>query len=416
MEPIMKKGLVKTITLSCFLSLFALYSFSQQPYPDFEIVESIPVETRMDNPEIRDTQTVWMEMIQGARQSLDFEQFYVSNEPGEALEPVLAAIIEAASRGVQVRFLAEKKFYSVYPDSLNRLHIRRNIEVRIMDFATVRGGDGVQHSKFFIVDGQEVFVGSQNFDWRALKHIHEIGVRFKNETAAQPFLDLFELDWRLCAVQSADSALQAVPQKEYKLPFQMPGATEQSLSFFPVWGPKDLAPNEDLWSLKHLLHQINSASEEIQIQLLTYNPITRDGKYWPEIDTALREASVRGVKVNIIVADWNTQKPAIDHLKSLQVLPNIDIKISTIPPFSGGFIPYARVTHAKFMTVDGQTSWVGGSNWQRGYFYNSRDVGLIVEDMKFTQVLDKIFNRDWNGPYTKALRPEVDYTPPRVGP
>ena len=45
----------------------------------------------------------------------------------------------------------------------------------MIDIGTVAGG--VQHAKFFIVDGEEVFLGSQNFDWRALKHIHELGVR-----------------------------------------------------------------------------------------------------------------------------------------------------------------------------------------------------------------------------------------------
>src|SRR5207344_1883306 len=69
-----------------FLSL-ALLSFpaaccigQTAGYPDFELVETIPVETTLDNPEIRNTTGVWIEMIDRAKQSLDFEEFYVSQK------------------------------------------------------------------------------------------------------------------------------------------------------------------------------------------------------------------------------------------------------------------------------------------------------------------------------------------------
>jgi len=62
------------------------------PVPNIEIVESIPLETSLDNPEIRNAREVWLEMIGRARTTLDLEQYYISDEPGKQLAGVLAAI------------------------------------------------------------------------------------------------------------------------------------------------------------------------------------------------------------------------------------------------------------------------------------------------------------------------------------
>jgi len=130
--------------------------------PDIEIVESIPAGTSLDNPEIRDTREVWLEMIGEARKTLDLEEYYISDEPGKMLEDVLAAIYSAAGRGVKVRVLVDARMVRTYPESVDGLSRRRNVEVRRIDFGAIAGG--MQHAKYFIVDGKQVFVGSQNFD------------------------------------------------------------------------------------------------------------------------------------------------------------------------------------------------------------------------------------------------------------
>ena len=163
-------------------------------YPDFEIVESIPVQTSLDNPEIRNTQQVWVEMIDASRTQIDFEEFYISNKAGESLESVLRAIIAAANRGVKIRFIVDAGMYKTYPETVDSLGKLGNVSVRIIDYRKLAGG--IQHSKYFIVDGEEAFVGSQNFDWRALSQIHELGVRIRNKEAVGVFQDVYELDWR----------------------------------------------------------------------------------------------------------------------------------------------------------------------------------------------------------------------------
>jgi phosphatidylserine/phosphatidylglycerophosphate/cardiolipin synthase-like enzyme len=411
----MKKLLHSIFFLAIGVPILAVPGgWAQVPCADFELVESIPVETTLDNPEIRNTAEVWLEMIRGSEKTLDIEQFYISNESVEPLEEVIAAIEEAARRGVRVRIIVEKKMYKTYPETVDRLGKQPAIEARILDFGQVRPG-GVQHAKFFIVDGEEVFVGSQNFDWRALKHIHEIGVRIRHRQAAAAFLDLFDLDWRLCRVESPGSALEAVPRREYLLPFEIPTPEKSAIQFYPVWAPPDLSPNEDLWSLKAILEAVEGAKQSVEIELLSYSPIARDKSYWPELEVTLRSAAARGVSVRMIVADWNKTHPKIDHLKSLTLVPNIEVRLSTIPPYSGGHIPYGRVTHAKFLTVDGQRSWIGCSNGEKSYYYSTRDAGVAVDSEAVNALLRGIFERDWDSEYVYPIQPEVEYDPPRVG-
>ena len=98
---------------------------------------------------------------------------------------------------------------------------------------------------------------------------------------------------------------------------------------------------------------------------------------------------------------------------NFQVLPNIDVKLTTLPEHSGGFIDFARVCHSKYMVVDAEKTWIGTSNWSGDYFYQSRNVGLIVEGVSFGKALDDYFVRGWTSEYAYSVDPCKEYTPPR---
>src|SRR4051794_29317994 len=72
-----------------------------------ELVQSVPIETTLEVPGIADTQQVWISLIDSAKKTLDVEQFYISEKPGQSLTPVIAAVKAAAGRGVKVRFLID---------------------------------------------------------------------------------------------------------------------------------------------------------------------------------------------------------------------------------------------------------------------------------------------------------------------
>src|SRR5512141_980367 len=98
-------------TLSCAAVLStAPAAFAARPSaaaapPALALGESRPVETALGNPALPSAQPVWLEMIRSAGHTLDFEEFYFANRPGELLQPVMDEIGRAAARGVKVRLM-----------------------------------------------------------------------------------------------------------------------------------------------------------------------------------------------------------------------------------------------------------------------------------------------------------------------
>ncbi|MGQ0508247.1 MAG: phospholipase D-like domain-containing protein [Myxococcaceae bacterium] len=358
-----------------------------------QLVESSPTETTLDHPDIPDAFILWPELINGAKRSVDVAQFYVSNNPLSRLEPVLRALEAAAQRGVQVRVLAEEKFYKTYPESLDRLGAQPGITVRRYDVAPLMGG--ILHAKYFIVDGKTAYLGSQNFDWRSLEHIQELGVEVQDANTVEALADVFETDWQLANGESRDARIS---RGRRQFPSQVAG-----VRVTPVFSPKGFLPDESLWDLPKLLQMIDSAKHSVRVQVLTYKASARKGGGWTELDDALVRAGARGVKVELLVSHWATRKGTKGGLERLANNPNVAVKVLTVPTASSGEIPFARVTHAKYMTVDRERAWIGTSNWERDYFYASRNVGVIIEGAAWVKALEGFFESSWNSAYTRPL-------------
>ena len=146
---------------------------------------------------------------------------------------------------------------------------------------------------------------------------------------------------------------------------------------------------------------------------MSYTLVGYDKKYWDELDRALRRAAARSVEVQFIVADWSMSSSKQDFLKSLQVMPHLEVRVMSIPQYSEHFVNFGRVVHAKYMVVDGQWSWIGTSNWSRDYFHGSRNVGLVVEGKAFAAQLDDWFGRMWSSEYAATVEPSTTYRAPR---
>jgi phosphatidylserine/phosphatidylglycerophosphate/cardiolipin synthase-like enzyme len=149
--------------------------------------------------------------------------------------------------------------------------------------------------------------------------------------------------------------------------------------------------------------------------VLTYSPVSRSGEFHPDLDNALRRAAARGVEVRLIVSDWAKRPPEIHHLGSLAALPNVTVKLTAIPRHSKGYIPFARVQHAKFLVVDKDSAWLGSSNWSKDYFYASRNAGFIIQGKGLTAQLRRVFFSSWTGPYAERVDPAKSYEPPVTG-
>lgn len=378
-----------------------------------ELVESVPLETSLDNTDIRNTLEVWLEMVNGATRSLDIEQFYVAEKPGEALDTVLRAIEQAATRGVSVRLIVDSRMYRTYPAAVESLARRPGITRRIIDFGAIAGG--IQHAKFFIADGRSVFLGSQNFDWRALSHIHELGLRIDDARVAGAFRRVFELDWALAGSEKTPPAGNHGAPGDLAVPFRIPVAPGDTVTLTPTWSPGTLVPDTSLRDEPSILKLIDGAEHELMLQFLSYSPLGRDNVPYRVIDDALRRAASRGVKVCMIVADWEKATRAEEYLKALSTVPNIELRYSVIPQWSGGYISYARVEHCKYIVADGSRFWLGTSNCERSYFHTSRNVGVVAEHHPLAERLRSVFLKSWGSPYAERITGTATFRPREHG-
>ena len=388
--------------------------------PALELVESWPLETSWDQPDIRDAQAVWLEMIGGARRTLEVAQFYFAHKEGEAMGPVLDAILAAGKRGVKVRVLVEKKFLGQSEAALDLLRDKAGVEVAVLDLSTLTGG--ILHAKYFIVDGKSAFVGSQNMDWRALSHIHELGLRLQDAEVIATLVRVFDADWAW-ATEGKNTYKAAAPDADRdglpdaadprpdKPTWAVRGGDVQQL--YLVASPPKLNPAGVPGAADHLVRLLDRAKQSVVVQLLGYATRTYKKGNWTVIDDALRRAAGRGVKVRLNISHWAKSYPKIQALQSLVWVNGIEIKLNTIPQHSSGFIPYARVDHAKYMVVDGKVGWLGTSNWSGDYFTASRNVEVIFRADAQVKRLAKIFETGWSGPYVEVLDPDKKYERPR---
>ena len=378
--------------------------------PGLALVETFPVETTLDDPDIPEAHRVWAELFAGATTRIDLEQFYVSPHPEGTgrLQPLVLALEEAARRGVTVRILSDAKFARTYPETLETLGTVEGIEVRLYDMKPVRGG--VQHSKFFRVD-DTVYLGSQNFDWRSLEHIHELGVVVREPRAASDIGAIFEQDWAIAGGGAVPDAGEPAPDGDGPVPTPYRGGT---IRLEAVGSPGDLLPAGVDWDLPHLLSAIADAEERVRVQLLSHAVVGYDKQAWPDLDQALRDAAARGVEVELMVSDWSKKGHKLEVMKDLARVDGITVKFVVIPEWSGGFVDFSRTIHSKYMTVDAEWSWLGTSNWSRDYFHASRNVGVVVEGPLFAEDLDRVFERIWHSDYAEVVDPDGTYTPRKV--
>ena len=211
-------------------------------------------------------------MIAGAQRTLDVAHFYASNAPESRLEPTLRALEAAADRGVRVRVILDTLFYKTYPEVADRLAAHRGVALRRIDVGPTMGG--VQHAKYFIADGNEVWLGSQNFDWRALKHIHELGVRIRDARVAGEFGRVFEMDWARSVsadtLHPSDPGDRPAPRGASAVPVRLVNAPGDTVDVWPSYSPRGFVPDSTRWDLDALLRRIDGAREEIVAQFLSY--------------------------------------------------------------------------------------------------------------------------------------------------
>ena len=364
-----------------------------------QLVETRPVEYAIGNPDVPAALPTWLALFQEAKHTLDLEQFYLSTWPGEPMDDVLAELGRAAKRGVKVRLILDSRLYRTYPHTADSLAHVAGWQVRLVDFGRIAGG--VQHAKFFLIDDAACFVGSQNFDWRSLKHIHELGVAIHDRRVTHDFQQVFDMDWAVAtpvgqAPDTTRTAFVPTPRSPaLALPYRIAQAPGDTLELWPSFTPGRFIPDTSMYDLRRIVGLIDGARHEVAIQMYAYSPEGRNERV-ADIDDALRRAAARGVSVKMVAADWMEGGRGMAFLQDLAKTPNVEVKMSTVPEWSGGYIPFARVEHCKYMVVDTLMTWVGTDNWEPSYFTGTRNLAVTVKQRAFARQARTIFENSWN--------------------
>ncbi|CAD5223745.1 unnamed protein product [Bursaphelenchus okinawaensis] len=399
-----------------------------------------------DVKRLKSTYDSWMELMYSAEESIEIGAMYWSllarNTDSRKEFPwdpscqegtnVYNKLKEVAKSGVKIR-IAQDGTRNTYPES-DELVREGLAEVRSLNF-TILENYGILHSKFWIVDGKHLYIGSANHDWRSLTQVKEMGVLVKNcPCLASDLGNIFETYWK---VGIPNAKVPEVWSSEYTSKYNSENPISTKISddnslVYLTTSPPSFAPAGREHDGLTIINNINNAKKYIYISVMDYSPSTfyrnNENVYWPDIDDALRSAAYgRRVHVRLLVSKWqSTRKEVLLHLKSLQdinsILPcvydrvqkkcvqekgSVEVKIFEVPKYNVT-IPYGRVNHAKYMVSD-YTATMCTSNWSADYFLNSAGVSFVVQDedaaKEATLVKDlrEIFERDWNSEYATEL-------------
>jgi phosphatidylserine/phosphatidylglycerophosphate/cardiolipin synthase-like enzyme len=149
--------------------------------------------------------TSWQitQLLNSAETSIEIEQAYITNETATALNPYLAAAINASRRGVKVQVLLDSYWYNVEDEAdndemaalINRIAAQEHLplEARCADLAA--GNIEKIHNKGVIVDDRQVLVSSINWNSNSPNFNREAGAIIEHPGTAQYFRKVFDDDW-----------------------------------------------------------------------------------------------------------------------------------------------------------------------------------------------------------------------------
>ncbi|MFQ5986750.1 MAG: phospholipase D-like domain-containing protein [Thermoplasmata archaeon] len=145
-----------------------------------------------------------LRVLASARAGIDVELFYLRWWWGERLNPLVAALLRAAERGVAVRLLLDGQPYNVGGEEDNDEAVRRlnrmAEEAGLPLEARILPGDphGVVklHNKGLLVDGGRAWISSMNWNVPGAYANREAALLVESREVAGVFAEAFEGDWR----------------------------------------------------------------------------------------------------------------------------------------------------------------------------------------------------------------------------
>ncbi|KAF7665028.1 hypothetical protein LDENG_00158460 [Lucifuga dentata] len=374
----------------------------------------------------------WKILISMAKDQVDVASFYwtltgedininsSSDRPGRDILEQFEAL---PSHNVTVRVVTSIPSIKTNSTDLKILK-EKGVQVRKVNFGRLT--NGVLHSKFWIVDGKHVFIGSANMDWRSLTQVKELGVVIYNcSSLAKDLRKIFQSYWVMGEPNSSlpqtwPSKYDTSINKHHPLEVK---ADNISSRLYLTGSPPSFCPLSRTQDLEAILSIISDAQYYVDVAVMEYFPTTRfekpQSRYWPFIDDAIRTAAFeQKVTIRMLISCGRDSDPAmLPYLQSLAAMHSpsqdisIQIKLYIVPVGNQSHIPYSRVNHNKFMVTD-KVAYIGTSNWSGDYFTTTAGVSLVVSQHAPHQVwktevlqgqLRAVFDRDWHSQFAVRL-------------
>jgi len=346
-----------------------------------------------------------------------------STREGEFIYQLL--LRRARDDGIKIQ-IAQNQNDSYMPDlDTTELAALDNVEVKSLNFTRLVGA-GILHTKMMLVDGEHFYVGSNNFDWRSLTQVKEMGVLTANCPKLGADMEkLFSIYWMVGGDEAfiPDSwPAELDTNITRKSPLEL---TSMDMSVYLSSSPRRLCTENRDTDFDSILKAINNAEKFVYVAVMDYFPVTiyqKDIGYFPWIDMALRDAAVeRKVDVRLLLSNWTSTRPEmLNYLESLTVIsqPKKHIAIRgryfKVPVSeSQAKIPFARVNHNKYIITD-KEAIIMTSNWSADYFLYTGGIGFGftpkvdtatnktdpgAEGTRLHNQLRDVFVRDWTSPY-----------------
>ncbi len=292
--------------------------------------------------------------IDGAHRSIAMTMFHLTDEQ------VVAALVRAAGRGVDVRVIVDGK-------SLTSKGSKRAFDRLAAGGVTVRGSSpafAITHVKAMVVDGDTAFITAINLTNDG-DRTRDLGIVTRDRAIVEDAERLFAADW-----QNAATRGHATPEQR-----------EASLVVAPTTARPRLAA------------LIASAHRELLVTVENLGD--------PQIEDALVAAARRGAKVRAIVPLCDKNPNQLYNLPAAQHLAAAGIDIRMMPAPETAEQPYM---HSKMILADGGAAYVGSVNFSVNSTTKARELGVIFTNAAAAAQIRSLFEADW----THAVPPPAE--------
>lgn len=169
--------------MACLLTLkqWPARDYSAASTASYELVETVPSDFRT-NQNTRKTYEAWIDVINSATTEICIAAYYSTifchNNADNTCQNygnlVVQALEEQSAAGVGIRLLLDAEGFGDFSEIEEFTAMMPTLQVQYVNYSSLFSG--VMHSKIIIADGINFYLGSANFDWRALTEVREIGV------------------------------------------------------------------------------------------------------------------------------------------------------------------------------------------------------------------------------------------------